>query len=180
MRLCHWLSPVIPFTAEEAWLSYKGLDASNLTESIHLSTMPDVPAQWRNEKLAQDWARIADVRRVVTGALEPRRAAKEIGASLEASPTVHVTDKDLAALLRGVDFADVCIVSGVTIVEGAVPADAFTLAEVKDAGVVFAKAPGEKCARCWKYTQDTGSDAAHPDLCARCTPVAVPQLKAVA
>jgi len=37
------------------------------------------------------------VRRVVTGALELERAAKRIGASLEAAPLVFVSDADLFA-----------------------------------------------------------------------------------
>ena len=32
-------------------------------------------------------------------------------------------------------------------------------------------AEGEKCARCWKYSGDIGSDAEHPCLCARCASV---------
>jgi isoleucyl-tRNA synthetase len=27
---------------------------------------------------------------------------------------------------------------------------------------------GTKCARCWHYTDDVGSDATHTALCARC------------
>ena len=33
---------------------------------------------------------------------------------------------------------------------------------------LVAPAAGEKCERCWIYTDDIGSDAAHPTLCARC------------
>src|SRR5690606_13114772 len=45
VHLCHWLAPVLTFTSEEAWLSYKGLGFDDLSESIHFSTMPDAPAE---------------------------------------------------------------------------------------------------------------------------------------
>ena len=33
------------------------------------------------------------------------------------------------------------------------------------------KAPGEKCARCWKVLPEVGTVAAHPGLCLRCAEV---------
>ena len=61
--LVHWLAPILPFTCEEAWLSYKGVDLEDMTESVHLSSLPVVPAQWRDDALAQDWARIISIDR---------------------------------------------------------------------------------------------------------------------
>ena len=59
---------------------------------------------------------------VVTGALELERAEKRIGSSLEAAPTVYVElDAADIATLRASDFAEVCITSDITIVEGAGP-----------------------------------------------------------
>ena len=42
-----------------------------------------------------------------------------------------------------------------------------TLLEAADIAVCFAKAEGEKCARCWKVLPDVGTHA-HEDVCARC------------
>ena len=169
--LVHWLAPILPFTCEEAWLSYKGLTLDDTRESIHLSSLPAVPKDWRDDALAQQWAAIAAVRSVVTGALELQRANKTIGASLEAAPAVYVADADLANTLQKVDFADICITSRIAIHAGAAPAGAFTLPEVAGTGVVFHKAEGGKCVRCWRYMPDQGSVAAHPDLCGRCAAV---------
>ena len=44
----------------------------------------------------------------------------------------------------------------------------FTLPEVPEVGVAFARAEGEKCDRCWKVLPDVGDDPAHPTLCLRC------------
>jgi len=168
VHLCHWLAPVLTFTCEEAWLSYKGLALDDTQESIHLSVMPKAPDAWRNDALAADWDKVTAVRGVVTGALEVKRAEKQIGASLEAAPVVYVADAELAKLLETVGFADVCITSGLALKNGAAPEGAFSVAGIDGIGVVFAEADGQKCPRCWKYTTDTGAIAAHPDLCRRC------------
>ena len=102
----------------------------------------------------------------MTGALEVQRVAKVIGASLEAAPVVHV-DTATAALLSGVDFADVCITSAITVTDAPAPGTAFRVEEVADVAVVFATAPGEKCQRCWKILPDVGHHA-HAGVCARC------------
>ena len=42
---------------------------------------------------------------------------------------------------------------------------------VEGLGVAAAHATGDKCERCWKYSADIGTHAAHPTLCARCAAV---------
>jgi isoleucyl-tRNA synthetase len=157
-----WIAPILAFTAEEAWLARDpGAD------SVHLERFPDVPPEWRNDALAARWAQVRRVRRVVTGALEIERAQKRIGASLEAAPVVHIADEALFNAVQGLDFAEVCITSGIAVERGDGPADAFRLDEVKGVAVVPRKAEGRKCARSWKITQDVGADPAYPDVTAR-------------
>jgi isoleucyl-tRNA synthetase len=160
--LVTWLAPVLPFTTEEAWLSR---DPSAV--SVHLEQFPVVPAEWRDEALAEKWKKIRTVRKVVTGALEVERRDKRIGSSLEAAPVVHVGDADLLAALDGEDLAEICITSAVTIVADAGPAQAFKLDDVASVSVEPALAEGVKCARSWRITADVGSDAAFPDVSAR-------------
>ncbi|MBL8712864.1 MAG: isoleucine--tRNA ligase [Alphaproteobacteria bacterium] len=179
-HLVHWLSPVLVYTTEEAWLSYKGLTLDDAKESIHLSTMPVAPKEWLNADLAVKWDKIAAVRGVVTGALEIKRAEKQIGASLEASPQVFVADTALAGVLKSISFADVCITSGIDVQHGAAPAGAFTLQGVEGVSVVFHKAEGAKCERCWRYTGDVGSNAHHAGICARCAEVVEREHKSAA
>jgi isoleucyl-tRNA synthetase len=158
-----WLAPLLCFTAEEAWLArYPSEDAS-----VHLETFPDIAQSWRNDALAEEWEQIKRVRRVVTGALEIERANKKIGSSLEASPQVYIADDELLGALEGVDFAEVCITSGIEVIEGEPPAGAFTLPDVAGVGVVPRKASGIKCARSWRFTDDVGSDPDYPELSAR-------------
>ena len=107
------------------------------------------------------------MRRVVTGALEIERAAKRIGASLEAAPAVFVSDPALLEALSGIDMAEICITSGITVQEGDGPANAFRLEEVPGVAVVPARAEGRKCARSWKITPAVGSDPDYPDVTPR-------------
>ncbi len=162
-RLTLWLAPILPFTMEDVWLSRFPSDE----DSVHLHDFPETPAGWRDEALAAKWDGIRRARRAVTAALEIRRADKTIGASLEAAPVVHVEDPALLASLRSVDFADVCIVSDLELTDDPSPPEAFRLPEVADVGVVFERADGEKCQRCWRILPDVGSHD-HPATCARC------------
>jgi isoleucyl-tRNA synthetase len=160
--LVKWLAPLLPFTAEESWLS-RHPDAV----SVHLELFPDLPDTWRDEALETRWERIVRVRRVVTGALEIERREKRIGSSLEAAPTVYVADAELLAALEGEDFAEVCITSAISVVAGAGPEDAFRLDDVPGVAVVPGLAEGRRCARSWKILPEVGTDPDYPDLSLR-------------
>ncbi|MDQ2093732.1 isoleucine--tRNA ligase [Rhodalgimonas zhirmunskyi] len=162
-RLTTWLAPILVFTMEDVWLSrFPGEDSS-----VHMQDVPETPEAWRDEDLAAKWTMIRRARRAVTAALEIQRADKVIGASLEAAPVVHVRDEAMLAALKSVDFADLCITSAISLTHDPIPQEAFRLPEVEGVGVVFEKADGEKCQRCWKILPDVGTHA-HPGVCGRC------------
>ncbi|MEX0316615.1 MAG: isoleucine--tRNA ligase [Ruegeria sp.] len=162
-RLTTWLAPILVFTMEEVWLErFPGEESS-----VHLVDIPETPASWRNPLNEENVARVRRVRRVVTAALEIQRRDKVIGSSLEAAPVVHVEDADVRALLGQIDMDDLCITSGLILTGDPAPAEAFRLPEVEGVGVVFEKAEGEKCQRCWKILPDVGRHA-HPGVCGRC------------
>jgi isoleucyl-tRNA synthetase len=161
--LTAWLAPVLVFTMEEVWLErHRGEDSS-----VHMRLLPDVPAEWLDEKLAAKWQKIRAVRRVVTGALEIQRREKTIGSSLEAAPKVYIADADLYVALHGEDFAEISITSDIELIQGEGPVEAFRLDEVSGVSVVFALAEGRRCARSWKILPDVGSDKDYPDLSRR-------------
>ncbi len=141
--LCTWLAPVLVFTAEEAWMSRFGEDAS-----VHLEDYFAPPAAWQDAALAAKWEQIRTIRGQATGALEDMRRAGTIGSSLQAS--IALPD---AGLLDAAGWAEILIVSA---------------AATGAAEIATAVAPGEKCARCWKVLPEVGSVAAHPGLCLRC------------
>jgi isoleucyl-tRNA synthetase len=152
--LTTWLAPVLCFTAEEAWLArFPGEDAS-----VHLQLFPTIPAEWRDEALAERWARIRAIRGVVTTALEAARRDGMIGSSLQAAPGLCLPTADLD-LLDAPAWAEISITS------------ALSMAKAEAASVTIAPAPGQKCDRCWRVLEEVGQSAAHPGLCRRCEAV---------
>ncbi|MBY0428774.1 MAG: isoleucine--tRNA ligase [Alphaproteobacteria bacterium] len=165
ITLTKWLSPILCFTAEEAWLS---LPTEGRAKSVHATTFEKIPDAWRDDALAEKWQRIRALRSVVTGAIEKKRAEKVVGSSLQATPTVYLKQND-AKLLQTVDFADICITSFLHVItDKAAPADAFKLPEVPDVAVVVDAAKGNKCERCWCVKEEVGKHPKHPTLCVRC------------
>mgnify|MGYP001061799188 CR=1 FL=1 len=162
-RLTTWLAPMLTFTMEDVWLTrFPGDDSS-----IHLQDIPETPAAWRDDALAAKWAKVRAARRVVTAALEVQRTEKVIGASLEAAPVVHIEDPAVLEALKSVTFEDVCITSTLSLSADPAPSEAFRLPETPGITVVFEKAEGEKCQRCWKILPDVGTHS-HPATCKRC------------
>jgi isoleucyl-tRNA synthetase len=158
-----WLAPILSFTCDEAWGMYKPNDKA----SVHLTLFPDGFEKFRDERLAEKWKTIRDVRRVVTGALELERAAKHIGSSLEAAPIIYVSDRNMLATLFDVDLAEICITSNYEVQEGEAPQNAFRLDSVPGVAVVVEKAQGIKCARSWKILSTVGEDKDYPDVSPR-------------
>jgi isoleucyl-tRNA synthetase len=157
-----WLAPILCFTAEEAWLA-----RDPEAVSVHLELFPAVPQTWRDDALAEKWRKLRNLRRVVTGALEVERAAKRIGSSLEAAPTIYVADPDLFAAAVDVDLAELCITSAATLVEGEGPPSAFRLDDVRGVAVEPQRAQGRKCARSWKISEAVGLDPQFPEVTPR-------------
>ncbi|MFN7901572.1 MAG: isoleucine--tRNA ligase [Holosporales bacterium] len=168
------LAPILPFTAEEAWVA-RGKDGS-----IHQQFFQD-PSHRSYSKgffgadikdLSKDsfyafrrGGTLRTIRRVVLGALEKARAAKEIGSSLQAAITLYMPQNPAPTA----NWAEICIVSKAEVTTDIPPADAFRLADVPDVAVVVTRAEGEKCPRCWQVgAAGMGSDANHPELCGRC------------
>ncbi|MBV8926442.1 MAG: isoleucine--tRNA ligase [Bradyrhizobium sp.] len=158
-----WLAPILSFTCEEAWGMYKPNDKA----SVHLTLFPDGFERFRDERLAARWETVRNVRRVVTGALELERAAKNIGSSLEASPIIYVSDRNMLATLFDIDLAEVCITSGYEVREDEAPAKAFRLDSFPGVAVVVERAQGIKCARSWKILPTVGEDKDYPDVSLR-------------
>jgi len=112
------------------------------------------------------------VRAEVTRAIEPLRKAGTLGHSLDTHVNLFVDERvDKALASSGADMRAVCIVSALDILPFAkAPVDA-VYGELEGLAVEVRKAGGEKCERCWIYSEELGTDPAHPTLCPRCTQV---------
>ena len=158
-----WLAPMLCFTMEEVWQTR----FPDENDSVHLKQFPEIPAQWRNDALAQKWAKVRELRSVVTGALEIERREKRIGSSLEAAPQVFVADNTYIEAMNGIDLAEISITSQATLIAGEGPENAFRLPNIADISVVPGLATGNKCQRSWKILPEVGSDPEFPDLSLR-------------
>jgi len=161
-RLTAWLAPILAFTMDEAW-STRFPDAGPAAMRV----MPETPAAWRNDAEAARWARVEQVTRVVTGAIEVERRDKRIGAALEAAPRVWIADLDLLASFDGLDAAEVFRTSQASLIAGEGPEGAFRLPEVAAVAVEALRAEGRKCARSWRILPEVGHDPRYPDLSLR-------------
>ena len=159
------LAPIIPFTTEEVW-SYRSKGVFEDSDSLHLRTFSALPNISDSSALQARWTDVLRVRDVVLAALEPARASKAIGSSLEAKPVIHVSGK-YADAVRGLDLSELCMTSGATVIEDMPPAGATTLAQVPGVGVIFKPAEGQRCERCWKVLPEVGTDPEYPDLSLR-------------
>lgn len=162
--LLSWLAPILVFTTEEAFRNSRFLKEK---DSVHLTLFPDVPEKWRDSQLARRWEKIFQVRRVVTGALEIERKEKRIGSSLEAAPKVYIRDKELIDAFDGEVAADIFISSQATLIQDSAPADAFSLPETPEVGVIPDRAVGIKCARSWKYFDPETAIKGYEDITPR-------------
>ena len=148
MALVKMLAPVMPHQAEDIWQNIPECQRSGLI-SILLADWPVVNAQWNAPEIEADFGKILKSREVVSRAIEPLRAEKKVGSSLEVAVWVKAED-DSILQANAKDLADIYIVSQATLSQTA-PAD--VLNEYSEDGytVWVAKAQGEKCVRCWKY-----------------------------
>lgn len=161
--LTKWLSPVLCFTAEEAWINRYPLRQG----SVHLETFSELPFQWDSPALDKKYVTLRNIRKVMTGALEVARASKHIGSSLQAQIQLFI-DSSHKPYIQGVDLTELAITSGVEVIESPPPKDGFTLEDVSGIGVLVSLASGDKCNRCWKVLPEVGKVESFPDLCHRC------------
>ncbi len=167
MRL---LAPILTFTAEEVWSAmpaYAGKPAS-----IHLTQFPEVNPAYQDEALGEKWRSLIDVKGEISRAIETARKNKVIGHSLDAAVAIALPEK-LKELVAGhrEDLRTLQIVSQLDVVEkGALTADPYESKEIEGLYVSVTKARGQKCDRCWIYSEDMGKDPEHPTICGRCLP----------
>jgi isoleucyl-tRNA synthetase len=154
------LSPVLSFTAEEAWQVLKGgTEGSIFEEEWHV-----FPEARLEQKLVAGWFGLYEARKIINKKIEEERAKGTVGSSLQAELDISATGSNYEMMKRlGDDLRFVFITSRATLHKRVdAGGDLDPVAEVKPSAFV-------KCERCWHYRADVGHDANHPDLCGRCT-----------
>ena len=154
-----WIAPVLSFTADEMWAHLPGEHPGN----VLFTTWYDGLAPLADDAAlsAKDFEGLLELREQVTRALEPRRAAGQIGAALEAEIELRCSVADQNWLSPLADELRFLLISG----------DVKVVPDTEAKGVigVFAQPTTKpKCVRCWHHREDVGAHAAHPLLCGRC------------
>ncbi|CAI2988266.1 isoleucyl-tRNA synthetase [Staphylococcus aureus] len=157
------LAPILVHTAEEVWSHTPHVKE----ESVHLADMPKVVEV--DQALLDKWRTFMNLRDDVNRALESARNEKVIGKSLEAKVTIASNDKfNASEFLTSFDaLHQLFIVSQVKVVDKL--DEQATAYEHGD--IAIEHADGEKCERCWNYSEDLGAVDELTHLCPRCQQV---------
>ena len=143
-------APFLCYTTEEVWEHFNNDEA----ESVHYCHFPEVHTYANEQELKDTFTSLLNVRDAVMKALEESRSEKTIGTAQEAHAVIECTkaDKDLLEGTLKEDVAQWLIVSKAT------------LKEAETSKVSILKATGDKCPRCWNYTEEADENG----LCPRC------------
>lgn len=158
------LTPILAFTCDEIWTAMKH-DKSRNPEGPLFNSIPTADYIETDEAFIAKWDRIHEIRTDVQKALELARNEKVIGKPLEAKVTLYA-DGELAYFLKSElkSLPEIFITSAVEIADG----EGEFKGDVKGLSITVNKADGEKCERCWKFSDTVGQDSEHPTLCAHC------------
>jgi isoleucyl-tRNA synthetase len=163
------LAPVLVFTADEIWTCLTGEDGAR----IQTESMPEARAEWRRPELGAKWEKILAWRGDVTKALEKARQEKLISHSLTARVDLYPDGETWAWLRQTPNPAEIVIVSQLVLHEAgeAAPPAAAAGEALPALRILVRPADGQKCERCWMYSEETGRDPDYPDLCPRCAAI---------
>ena len=180
--LVRLLAPVLTFTCDEAW-AYATAKTEYTNDSIHLQEWPAAPASWTNPEIDAEVAALLRVRAQVNEAIEPLRAAGQLGKSLDAAVTLVAAAEDPVA--RPLEkhrniLPELFIVSDVTlgsaqdgIEESSARVSTLTDSTAKTGAAlhVTVRRCSElnfvRCPRCWRWVPGLEASS-HGEVCPRC------------
>ena len=161
--LLRWISPILSFTAEEAWQLHKpGSPSVHLLEWFN---------EWSDSKVEmtitdEEWNEVLLIRAEVNKVLEASRNKEVIGSALEAEIDLFCSTEVRALLDK---FSDelrfVFITSDAQVFDFEEKGDSTELDGLR---VAVRKTKHNKCERCWHSREEVGEIANHVTLCERC------------
>ncbi|WP_027467420.1 isoleucine--tRNA ligase [Deefgea rivuli] len=148
--LVRLLSPILSFTAHEAWEALKN------DGNVFVDQWLDIPTINDAEALQTAFSLVREARANAQKDIELQRAAGALGSSLQAEITITAQGEAHQALASlGDELKFIMITSQALLLEG-------------ETAIAVAASDAEKCERCWHYHPSVGTIAAHPGLCVRC------------
>lgn len=156
------LAPILAHTSEEVWSHIPHVEE----ESVHLTRMPERVAV--DAEFMEKWNTFMKLRDDVNRALEVARNEKVIGKSLEAKVVIGSNDNfDATTFLQQFsDLQQLFITSQAEVVDKVENGESYQYGDIH-----IEHAHGEKCERCWNYSESLGSVGELDNLCPRCQAV---------
>jgi len=156
------LSPLLSFTAEEAFLELRKNSNPTLAESVFLEELSGLEKVAFDQGLSGRWEKILQIRGIINDVLDQKRKADVLKSSQEAAVKINLekldaVHKDLVTS-GDVDWPFVLQMAEVAVTSA-------------DDSVTITKTALAKCERCWRHRAEVGSNAKHPTLCTRCAAV---------
>ena len=163
--IVYYMAPILSFTSEEA---YSYMDGDK--ESVHMEEFVPLNEKHNSPALVKKWSELRKLKSATDKALELARSQKAIGNSLEACVYVNIKNDEMKRIVEGFEkgeLADICIVSQF---EFGKLDEALSRYYDEETGVEVSviKARGEKCDRCWKYSESVGKNEKGENICNRC------------
>ena len=153
--LLRLMSPILSFTAQEAWEIFTG----NTERSVFEEEWHALPASGLDPSVIEGWRNVRAAREIINKRVEEKRAQSLIGSSLQAELDIYAFGPVYKSMQRlGEDLKFVFITSRATLHEK----------PGSELAVEVTPSSNTKCERCWHYRADVGRDPAHPAVCGRC------------
>jgi len=165
--LTRLVSPILAYTADEIWQFMPHTNDVDARRVVY-NAIPEASAEADAEFMAR-WEKIHAIREDAKKALEIARASKIIGSSLDAKLILYADGEEYEFANTVKDLLKtVFMVSEFELIKGN---NGEFKGDIEGVSFTATHAEGEKCARCWSYTNDVGSDSEHSSVCARCAAV---------
>ncbi|MEC4676387.1 MAG: isoleucine--tRNA ligase [Nitrospirota bacterium] len=166
------MAPVLSFTAEEVYgyIRNRGAEESdkNGPESVFLSSFPVVREEFIDMELEERWKGLLDLRDEINKALEIKRAEKFIGNSLEARVRLYLPEKYMELCRPYTDSLPAFFLVSAVEIADTILAGSYESIKIEGLQVAVERASGNKCLRCWGWSDSVGSFEDAPDVCGKC------------
>ena len=164
------VSPILAFTSEEIWQAMRHGENDD-SRSVLFNNMPSLTGIIVDGSFKEYWDKIHLLRDEVQKSLELARKNKVIGSSLDAKVTLYCENNEIFNFIKSSekDLKTIFIVSKVQVKSdglGEIKSDQFN-----GVSITITHASGNKCERCWVYSDTVGQNTKHDSLCDRCVKI---------
>lgn len=155
------VSPILAFTSDEIWQFMPHASKDN-RENVVFNEMPSFTGVKVDDNFIETWNKIHELRDNVKKSIELAIKDKVVRTSLESKITLSCGGETYDFLNRVRDELATALIVSQVVIESS---------DSEELQIKVEHAEGEKCERCWIYSNTVGKDSTHKTLCARCIAV---------